>query len=101
MFFVTEEEEEQVPTDGGTSAEAMQVPLEEEGDMEEDEAINDENYLSKRPLESPDAEEFPPVKRPKLSVSKGDTLDGALEPREPLSSINTQKVPPNVCNSCR
>ncbi|NWU50480.1 TAF3 factor, partial [Dromas ardeola] len=89
-----EEEEEQVPTDGGTSAEAMQVPLEEEGDMEEDEAINDENYLSKRPLESPDAEEFPPVKRPKLSVSKGDTLDGALEPREPLSSINTQKVPP-------
>ncbi|NXC66325.1 TAF3 factor, partial [Anhinga anhinga] len=89
-----EEEEEQVPTDGGTSAEAMQVPLEEEGDMEEDEAINDENYLSKRPLESPDAEEFPPVKRPKLSVSKGDTLDGTLEPREPLSSINTQKVPP-------
>lgn len=89
-----EEEEEQVPTDGGTSAEAMQVPLEEEGDMEEDEAINDENYLSKRPLDSPDAEEFPPVKRPKLSVSKGDALDGALEPREPLSSINTQKVPP-------
>ncbi|NWX40069.1 TAF3 factor, partial [Steatornis caripensis] len=89
-----EEEEEQVPTDGGTSAEAMQVPLEEEGDMEEDEAINDENYLSKRPLESPDAEEFLPVKRPRLSVSKGDTLDGALEPREPLSSINTQKVPP-------
>lgn len=48
-----------MPTDGGTSAEAMQVPLEEEGDMEEDEAINDENYLSKRPLDSPDAEEFP------------------------------------------
>ncbi|NWU95627.1 TAF3 factor, partial [Upupa epops] len=89
-----EEEEEQVPTDGGTSAEAMQVPLEEEGDMEEDEAINDENYLSKRPLESPDTEEFLPVKRPKLPVSKGDALEGALEPREPLSSINTQKVPP-------
>ncbi|NXY85719.1 TAF3 factor, partial [Alcedo cyanopectus] len=89
-----EEEEEQVPTDGGTSAEAMQVPLEEEGEMEEDEAINDENYLGKRPLESPEAEEFLPVKRPKLSVSKGDSLDGALEPREPLSSINTQKVPP-------
>ncbi|OPJ77472.1 transcription initiation factor TFIID subunit 3 [Patagioenas fasciata monilis] len=89
-----EEEEEQVPTDGGTSAEAMQVPLEEEGDMEEDEAINDENYLSKRPLESPDAEEFPPVKRLKPSISKGDTLDGALEPQPPmLAPIAKSQVP--------
>ncbi|XP_038259520.1 transcription initiation factor TFIID subunit 3 [Dermochelys coriacea] len=89
-----EEEEEQVPTDGGTSAEAMQVPLEEEGEMEEDEAVNDENFLSKRPLESPEAEEMPAMKRPKLAITKGDTIEGALEPREPLSSINTQKVPP-------
>ncbi|XP_043824264.1 transcription initiation factor TFIID subunit 3 [Dromiciops gliroides] len=89
-----EEEEEQVPTDGGTSAEAMQVPLEEEGEMEEDEAINDENFLSKRPLDSPEAEEMPAMKRPRLASTKGDTLDVVLEPREPLSSINTQKVPP-------
>ncbi|XP_059581743.1 transcription initiation factor TFIID subunit 3 [Alligator mississippiensis] len=89
-----EEEEEQVPTDGGTSAEAMQVPLEEEGDMEDDEAVNDENFMGKRPLESPDTEEMPAVKRPKLALTKADALDGVLEPREPLSSINTQKVPP-------
>ncbi|XP_029471301.1 transcription initiation factor TFIID subunit 3 isoform X2 [Rhinatrema bivittatum] len=89
-----EEEEEQVPTDGGTSAEAMQVPLEEEEEMEEDEAINDENFLSKRPLESPEAVEMPPMKRPKLAGGKGDIIEGALEPREPLSSINSQKVPP-------
>ncbi|XP_056429233.1 transcription initiation factor TFIID subunit 3 [Hyla sarda] len=88
-----EEEEEQVPTDGGTSAEAMQVPL-EEGEMEEDEAINDENYLSKRPLDSPETLEMPFAKRQRLCNSKGDILDGTLEPREPLSSINSQKVPP-------
>ncbi|XP_030072005.1 transcription initiation factor TFIID subunit 3 [Microcaecilia unicolor] len=89
-----EEEEEQVPTDGGTSAEAMQVPLEEEGEMEEDEAVNDENFLSKRLLESPETEEMPPLKRPKIAGGKGDITEGALEPREPLSSINSQKVPP-------
>ncbi|KAH0617150.1 hypothetical protein JD844_028874 [Phrynosoma platyrhinos] len=95
-----EEEEEQVPTDGGTSAEAMQVPLEEEGEMEEDEAVNDENYLSKRPLESPESEEMPAVKRPKLASIKGEALDGTVEPREPLSSINTQKVPPMLSPVC-
>ncbi|XP_044284219.1 transcription initiation factor TFIID subunit 3 isoform X2 [Varanus komodoensis] len=95
-----EEEEEQVPTDGGTSAEAMQVPLEEEGEMEEDEAVNDENYLSKRPLESPESEEMPAIKRPKLAPMKGDALDGAVEPREPLSSINAQKVPPMLSPVC-
>uniref|UniRef100_A0A8D0G5E9 Transcription initiation factor TFIID subunit 3 n=1 Tax=Sphenodon punctatus TaxID=8508 RepID=A0A8D0G5E9_SPHPU len=89
-----EEEEEQVPAEGGTSAEAMQVPLEGEGESEDDEAINDENYLSKRPLESPEDEEMPPMKRPKLVGTKGDILDGLMEPREPLSLINTQKVPP-------
>uniref|UniRef100_A0A8D0BTG5 TATA-box binding protein associated factor 3 n=1 Tax=Salvator merianae TaxID=96440 RepID=A0A8D0BTG5_SALMN len=95
-----EEEEEQVPTDGGTSAEAMQVPLEEEGEMEEEEAVNDENYLSKRPLGSPESEEMPAMKRPKLMSMKGDTLDGTLEPREPLSSINAQKVPPMLSPVC-
>ncbi|XP_034292542.1 transcription initiation factor TFIID subunit 3 isoform X2 [Pantherophis guttatus] len=96
-----EEEEEQVPTDGGTSAEAMQVPLEEEGEMEEDEAVNDENYLSKRPLESPESEELPPAKRPKLTNTKGDAqLDITPEPREPLSLINAQKVPPMLSPVC-
>ncbi|KAM8973701.1 transcription initiation factor TFIID subunit 3 isoform 2-T2 [Pelodytes ibericus] len=92
-----EEEEEQVPTDGGTSAEAMQVPLEEEGEMEDDdETVNDENYLSKRPLGSPESMEMPFAKRPRLASNKGDISDGTVEPREPLSSINTQKVPPIV-----
>ncbi|XP_072003513.1 transcription initiation factor TFIID subunit 3 isoform X1 [Engystomops pustulosus] len=88
-----EEEEEQVPTDGGTSAEAMQVPL-EEAEMEDEETINDENYLSKRPLESPESLEMPFAKRQRLANSKGDVLDGTVEPREPLSSINAQKVSP-------
>ncbi|XP_075408515.1 transcription initiation factor TFIID subunit 3 isoform X1 [Tenrec ecaudatus] len=90
-----EEEEEQVPTDGGTSAEAMQVPLEEDDEMEEEEIINDENFLGKRPLESPEVEEMPATKRPRLLSTKGDALDVVLlEAREPLSSINTQKIPP-------
>uniref|UniRef100_A0ABI7YFP3 Bromodomain associated domain-containing protein n=1 Tax=Felis catus TaxID=9685 RepID=A0ABI7YFP3_FELCA len=90
-----EEEEEQVPTDGGTSAEAMQVPLEEDDELEEEEIINDENFLGKRPLDSPEAEEMPAIKRPRLLSTKGDTLDVVLlEAREPLSSINTQKIPP-------
>ncbi|XP_004758014.1 transcription initiation factor TFIID subunit 3 [Mustela putorius furo] len=90
-----EEEEEQVPTDGGTSAEAMQVPLEGDDELEEEEIINDENFLGKRPLDSPEAEEMPAIKRPRLLSTKGDTLDVVvLEAREPLSSINTQKIPP-------
>ncbi|XP_060048115.1 transcription initiation factor TFIID subunit 3 isoform X1 [Erinaceus europaeus] len=91
-----EEEEEQVPTDGGTSAEAMQVPLEEDDELEEEEIINDENFLGKRPLDSPESEELlPPMKRPRILSMKGDALDVVLlEAREPLSSINTQKIPP-------
>nr|XP_044991176.1 transcription initiation factor TFIID subunit 3 [Jaculus jaculus] len=90
-----EEEEEQVPTDGGTSAEAMQVPLEEDEEMEDEEVVNDENILGKRPLDSPEAEEVPAGKRARLLSCKADSLDGAaLEAREPLSSINTQKTPP-------
>uniref|UniRef100_A0ABM5GLU0 Transcription initiation factor TFIID subunit 3 isoform X2 n=1 Tax=Pogona vitticeps TaxID=103695 RepID=A0ABM5GLU0_9SAUR len=95
-----EEEEEQVPTEGGTSAEAMQVPLEEEGEMEEDEAVNDENYLSKRPLASPELEEMPAVKRPKIASIKGEAIEGMAELREPLSSINAQKVPPMLSPVC-
>ncbi|KAG8515928.1 Transcription initiation factor TFIID subunit 3 [Galemys pyrenaicus] len=94
-FILQKEEEEQVPTDGGTSAEAMQVPLEEDDELEEEEIINDENFLGKRPLDSPEAEEMPAMKRPRLLNTKGDTLDIVLlEAREPLSSINTQKIPP-------
>ncbi|XP_019500100.1 PREDICTED: transcription initiation factor TFIID subunit 3 [Hipposideros armiger] len=90
-----EEEEEQVPTDGGTSAEAMQVPLEEDDELEEEEIINDENFLGKRPLDSPEAEDMPAVKRPRPPSTKGDGLDVVLlEAREPLSSLNPQKIPP-------
>ncbi|XP_006895085.1 PREDICTED: transcription initiation factor TFIID subunit 3-like [Elephantulus edwardii] len=90
-----EEEEEQVPTDGGTSAEAMQVSLEEDEELEEEEIINDENFLGKRPLDSPEAEEMTSMKRPRLLNTNGDALDVVLlEDREPLSSINTQKIPP-------
>ncbi|XP_072097019.1 transcription initiation factor TFIID subunit 3 [Mobula birostris] len=90
-----EEEEEQVPTDGGTSAEAMQVPLEEEEEeMEEEEAVNDENILGKRPLESPDSVDLPVAKRARTAGCKTESPEGVLEPREPLSMINSQRVPP-------
>ncbi|XP_078533158.1 transcription initiation factor TFIID subunit 3 isoform X2 [Lissotriton helveticus] len=89
-----EEEEEQVPTDGGTSAEAMQVPLEEEEELEEDVSVNDENFFGKRPLASPETLDMPAMKRPRITTCKADLLDGTLEPREPLSLINSQKVPP-------
>ncbi|KAL7982830.1 hypothetical protein Chor_013166 [Crotalus horridus] len=78
----------------------MQVPLEEEGEMEEEEAVNDENYLNKRPLESPESEEMPAAKRPKLTNTKGEALEVTLEAREPLSSISTQKVPPMLSPVC-
>ncbi|KAJ8261769.1 hypothetical protein GJAV_G00158200 [Gymnothorax javanicus] len=91
-----EEEEEQVLPDMGTSAEAMQVPLdEEEEEMEEDEAVNDENYLGKRHLDSPDSIDMMPVmKRPRLpGLKSGDSPDWGAEPREPLSSLNPQRAP--------
>ncbi|CAO2595041.1 Transcription initiation factor TFIID subunit 3 [Lemmus lemmus] len=72
----------------------MQVPLEEDDEMEEEEVINDENFLGKRPLDSPEVEEMPTMKRPRLLSTKGDSLDVLLEAREPLSSINPQKIPP-------
>uniref|UniRef100_H0XQP6 Transcription initiation factor TFIID subunit 3 n=1 Tax=Otolemur garnettii TaxID=30611 RepID=H0XQP6_OTOGA len=89
----SQEEEEQVPTDEGTSAEARQLPLEENDKLEEAEIINDENFLGKRPLDSPKAEKIPDVKRPRLLSTKGDSLEVLLlEAREPLSTINTHKV---------
>ncbi|XP_064198676.1 transcription initiation factor TFIID subunit 3 [Anguilla rostrata] len=91
-----EEEEEQVLPDMGTSAEAMQVPLdEEEEDMDEDEAVNDENYLGKRHLDSPDSMDMMPVlKRPRLPGFKSaDSPEWGVEPREPLSSLNPQRTP--------
>ncbi|KAL8222347.1 UNVERIFIED_CONTAM: transcription initiation factor TFIID subunit 3 [Gekko kuhli] len=66
--------------------------------MEEDEAVNDENYLGKRPLESPESEEMPAMKKPKLTSVKVE--DGTPEPREPLSSINAQKIPPMLSPVC-
>uniref|UniRef100_A0ACB8FNH9 Uncharacterized protein n=1 Tax=Sphaerodactylus townsendi TaxID=933632 RepID=A0ACB8FNH9_9SAUR len=56
------------------------------------------NYLGKRPLESPESEEMPATKRPRLSSIKVE--EGILEPREPLSSINTQKIPPMLSPVC-
>ena len=73
----------------------MQVPLEEDDELEDEEIINDENFLGKRPLDSPEAEEMPAMKRPRLLSTKGDALDVVvLEAREPLSSLNPQKIPP-------
>ncbi|KAG9345738.1 hypothetical protein JZ751_008882, partial [Albula glossodonta] len=92
----TEEEEEQVLPDMGTSAEAMQVPLdEEEEEMEDDEAVNDENYLGKRHLDSPDSMDMMPMmKRPRLPGFKSaDSPEWGVEPREPLSSLNPQRTP--------
>ncbi|XP_063052589.1 transcription initiation factor TFIID subunit 3-like [Engraulis encrasicolus] len=95
-----EEEEESVLADMGTSAEAMQVPLDEDEDEEEEEEeagedVNDENHPLKRPMLSPDANMgmVPTSKRPRLS--SGFSPEWAGEPREPLSSINPQRVPPS------
>ena len=60
-----------MPTDGGTSAEAMQVPLEEDDELEEEEIINDENFLGKRPLDSPEAEEMPAMKEGHVAKRAG------------------------------
>uniref|UniRef100_A0A8C4TEP4 TAF3 RNA polymerase II, TATA box binding protein (TBP)-associated facto n=1 Tax=Erpetoichthys calabaricus TaxID=27687 RepID=A0A8C4TEP4_ERPCA len=73
----------------------MQVPLEEEEDeMEDDEAVNDENILGKRQLESPESVDMPVAKRPKLAGIKTESPERVVEMREPLTLINPQKVPP-------
>ncbi|XP_066526091.1 transcription initiation factor TFIID subunit 3 isoform X2 [Hoplias malabaricus] len=87
-----EEEEEQVPADMGTSAEAMQVSLGEEEDGEDEE--NDENWLGPRRSDSPRPEGLlPAAKRPRLGTKPGSSPEWSFEPREPLSSLNAQHVP--------
>ncbi|XP_059917616.1 transcription initiation factor TFIID subunit 3 [Gadus macrocephalus] len=95
-----EEEEEEVLPDMGTSAEAMQVPLEDdEDDLEDEEAVNDENHPLKRHLDSPDAAMgmMPTSKRPRLHP--GLSPEWGVEPREPLTSLNPQRLPPGVLAS--
>ncbi|XP_028306685.1 transcription initiation factor TFIID subunit 3 isoform X2 [Gouania willdenowi] len=95
-----EEEEEEVPPDMGISAEAMQVALEEdEEEMDEDEAINDENHPLKRPLDSPDATMgmMPTSKRPRMYPDLSP--EWGMEPREPLTSLNPQRMPPGTLPS--
>ncbi|KAA0721132.1 Transcription initiation factor TFIID subunit 3 TBP-associated factor 3 [Triplophysa tibetana] len=87
-----EEEEEPVPPDMGTSAEAMQVSLGEEEDGEEEE--NDENWLSHPEGQSPRPEGLlPAAKRPRLSTKPGVSPEWSNEPREPLTSLNSQHMP--------
>ncbi|KAJ8381571.1 hypothetical protein SKAU_G00023490 [Synaphobranchus kaupii] len=66
-----------------------------EEEMEDDEAVNDENYLGKRHLDSPDSMDMMPVmKRPRLPGFKSaDSPEWGVEPREPLSSLNPQRRP--------
>ncbi|XP_077424581.1 transcription initiation factor TFIID subunit 3 isoform X2 [Vanacampus margaritifer] len=90
-----QEEEEEVLPDMGTSAEAMQVAMEEdEDDFDEDETVNDENHPLKRPLDSPDEAlgMMPTSKRPRMLP--GLSPEWGAEPREPLTSLNPQRVPP-------
>lgn len=95
-----EEEEEEVLADMGTSAEAMQVALEEdEEDMDGDETVNDENHPLKRHLDSPDAAlgMMPTSKIPRMYT--GLSPEWGVEPREPLTSLNPQRVPPGMLPS--
>ncbi|XP_062852846.1 transcription initiation factor TFIID subunit 3 [Trichomycterus rosablanca] len=86
-----EEEEEQVPADMGTSAEAMQVSVDEEEQGEDEE--NDENWLGQRSSDSPRPEGLlPAAKRPRLSIKAGASPEWSFEPREPLSSLNAQHM---------
>ncbi|XP_060758963.1 transcription initiation factor TFIID subunit 3 isoform X1 [Neoarius graeffei] len=86
-----EEEEEQVPADMGTSAEAMQVSLGEEEEGEDEE--NDENWLGPRGSDSPRPEGLlPAAKRPRLGTKPGSSPEWSFEPREPLSSLNAQHM---------
>lgn len=95
-----EEEEEEVLADMGTSAEAMQVALEEDDEeMDDDETVNDENHPLKRHLDSPDAAMgmMPTSKRPRMYT--GLSPEWGVEPREPLTSLNPQRVPPGMLPS--
>uniref|UniRef100_A0A8C7YK13 Transcription initiation factor TFIID subunit 3 n=1 Tax=Oryzias sinensis TaxID=183150 RepID=A0A8C7YK13_9TELE len=95
-----EEEEEEVPPDMGTSPEPTQVPLaEDDEEIDEEETVNDENYPLKRHLDSPDAALgiMPTSKKPRLYP--GLSPEWGAEPREPLTSLNPQRVPPGVLPS--
>ncbi|KAI4826244.1 hypothetical protein KUCAC02_021885 [Chaenocephalus aceratus] len=85
----------------GTSAEAMQVALEEDDEeIDEDETVNDENHPLKRhrDLDSPDAAlGMMPTKRPRMYP--GLSPEWGVEPREPLTSLNPQRVPPGMLPS--
>lgn len=86
-----EEEEEPVPADMGTSAEAMQVSLGEEEDGEDEE--NDENWLGPRGSDSPRPEGLlPAAKRPRMGTKPGSSPEWSFEPREPLIILNTQHM---------
>ncbi|XP_077600974.1 transcription initiation factor TFIID subunit 3-like isoform X2 [Stigmatopora nigra] len=95
LVSLQEEEEEEVLPDMGTSAEAMQVAMEEdEEDFDDEETVNDENHPLKRPLDSPDEAlgMMPTSKRPRMLP--GLSPEWGVEPREPLTSLNPQRVPP-------
>ncbi|XP_034001902.1 transcription initiation factor TFIID subunit 3 [Trematomus bernacchii] len=96
-----EEEEEEALPDMGTSAEAMQVALEEDDEeIDEDETVNDENHPLKRhrDLDSPDAAlGMMPTKRPRMYP--GLSPEWGVELREPLTSLNPQRVPPGMLPS--
>lgn len=99
LSFLEEEEEEVLP-DMGISAEAMQVaPEEDDEDIDDDETVNDENNPLKRPLDSPDAAMgmMPTSKRTRLYP--GLSPEWGVEPREPLTSLNTQRGPPGMLPS--
>ncbi|TSK13148.1 Transcription initiation factor TFIID subunit 3 [Bagarius yarrelli] len=86
-----EEEEEPVPADMGTSAEAMQVSLDEEEEGEDEE--NDENWLGPHGSDSPRPEGLlPAAKRPRMGTKPGSSPEWSFEPREPLSSLNSQHM---------
>lgn len=75
----------------GTSAEAMQVSLDEEEEGEDEE--NDENWLGPRGSDSPRPEGLlPAAKRPRLGTKPGSSPEWSFEPREPLSSLNAQHM---------
>lgn len=63
--------------------------MEEDDELEEEEIINDENFLGKRLLDSFEVEEMFVMKRLRLLSIKGDILDIVLlEVRELFSLIN-------------
>ncbi|XP_063073368.1 transcription initiation factor TFIID subunit 3 [Engraulis encrasicolus] len=107
-----DEEEEQVPVAMGTSAEAMQVSVEEDEDGGLEEDYDDENEnaenrpTAKRDRGEADLDAFPlgvmpTAKRPRLGIgiNPDSSPEWTSEPREPLSSLNAQMMPPSPSTS--